>query len=164
MTLYNLTEQYKQLLAMAEDDGIDMAAFADTLEAIEGEIEDKLDNYAVIINSMSTDVDQIKAEENRLANMRRSIEQKQKKMKQVMLYMMTTTNAKKIKTDRYTFTVAKNPETLVIDDPYLENYPIEYLIPQDPTLDKAKLKADLKAGKDVGGLAHLEHTSSVRIR
>ena len=164
MTLYNLAENYKLLMAMAEDPEIDSEMLADTMEAIEGEIDEKLDNYAVIINTIKTNVQQIKDEENRLADMRRSMENKQKKMLQVMTYMMTTTDHQKIKTSRYSFTVQKNPPSLVLDEQYIENIPDEYIIIPDPVVDKAKLKADLKAGKDLDGIAHLEQSVGVRIR
>ena len=38
-TLYELTEDYKELLAMAEDEELDSELLADTLEGIEGSIE-----------------------------------------------------------------------------------------------------------------------------
>ena len=41
-TLYELTNEYMALLEMAEDPDIDPQAFADTLEALGGELESKL--------------------------------------------------------------------------------------------------------------------------
>jgi hypothetical protein len=37
-------------------------------------------------------------------------------------------------------------------------------VQQDPTIDKKKIKEDLKAGVDLEGIAHLEQTESLRIR
>ena len=48
-----------------------------------------------------------------------------------------------------------NPK-LIIDEIFLENIPEEYLMFQDPAINKEKIKEDLKAGKDIGGFAHLE--------
>ena len=44
-SIYELTEDYMNLLAMAEDPDIDEQAFMDTLEGIEGALEDKADGY-----------------------------------------------------------------------------------------------------------------------
>ena len=164
MTLYELTGKYMELLAMAEDPEIDAETLADTMEGIAGEIEDKLDGYAVIINSLKTDAAQIKAEEERLSNMRKALENKQKKMLAVITNMMAVTEKQKIKTAKYSFTLRKNPPSLMIDDPYIENFPEEYIVQPEPIIDKAKIKEDLKAGKDLEGLAHLESSVGVIIR
>ena len=52
MTLYELTNDYAELLLMAEDPDTDPQAFADTLEGIEGAIEDKADGYAKVIRQI----------------------------------------------------------------------------------------------------------------
>ena len=64
MTLYELTGQYLELLDMAED--ADPEVFADTLEGIDGEIEDKADNYAKVIRTLEGDVQSVKSEIDRL--------------------------------------------------------------------------------------------------
>lgn len=38
-TLYELTEEYRQLLEMMEDDSVDPEVLQDTLEGVDGEIE-----------------------------------------------------------------------------------------------------------------------------
>ena len=40
-TLYELTDEYRMLLEMAEDPDIDLVTLNDTLEGLTGEIEDK---------------------------------------------------------------------------------------------------------------------------
>ena len=42
--------------------------------------------------------------------------------------------------------------------------PADYLIPQEPKVDTVKLKTDIKAGKDLSGIAHLESGYSLRIK
>ena len=49
-TLYEITGDYLRLLEMLEEEeAIDSKTFADTLEGIEGELEDKADGYARVI-------------------------------------------------------------------------------------------------------------------
>lgn len=45
-TLYELTEQYQAVMDMLCDAEADEQVIFDTLEAIDGEIEEKADNYA----------------------------------------------------------------------------------------------------------------------
>lgn len=54
-TLYELTADFQNLLMLAEDPDTDPQAFADTLEGIEGELEDKADNYARVIRNLEAD-------------------------------------------------------------------------------------------------------------
>ena len=73
-TMYELTTEFKELLAMAGDPDIEPDAIADTLEAITGEIELKAENTAVIINELEAEAAKIKAEETRLADRRKALE------------------------------------------------------------------------------------------
>ena len=62
-TIYELTSDYLNLLELAEDPDIDEQAFLDTLEGIEGALEDKADNYAKCMRMLEADAKGIKAEE-----------------------------------------------------------------------------------------------------
>ena len=55
-SLYELTEQYLALMELAYDPDVDDQTFFDTLEGLNGEIEDKADGYAKIITKMNADV------------------------------------------------------------------------------------------------------------
>lgn len=163
-TLYELTSEYMELLAMLEDPDVDEDLIADTLEGIDGELEVKADGYARVMRQMDADAKAIKAEEERLANRRKSLENRAANLKSRLQQMMEITGKVKFKTELFSFGIQKNPAAVVIDEQYIENIPEEYLIRQDPKIDRAKLKEDLKAGKDLDGIAHLEQTESLRIR
>jgi hypothetical protein len=77
---------------------------------------------------------------------------------------MELTGKRKFKTALFSFGIQKNPASIVIDEDYIENIPPRYLIYQDPVIDRQKLKADLTAGMELDGIAHLEQTEGVRIR
>lgn len=164
MTLYELTDEYMQLLAMAEDPDIDPEVINDTLEGLEGEIEVKADGYATVIASLKSDVDMIKAETDRLNKRRQHIEASIEAMKRSLQTAMQVTGKVKFKTDRYSYGIQNNPPSVVIDEQYIENIPDEYLKYSEPTIDKALIKEHLKAGMDLSGIAHLEQTQSLRIR
>ena len=164
MTLYELTEDYMNLLELAEDPDIDEQAFMDTLEGIEGALEDKAEDYAKVIRTLEGDAAACDAESKRLRNKKQTIENNIKRMKTALQYAMEATGKTKFKTALFSFGIQKNPAAVVIDEGYIENIPDRFLIPQDPQIDKKAIKEALKAGEDLEGIAHLEQTESLRIR
>lgn len=163
-TLYELTDEYKALLQLAEDPDVDEEVLSDTMAALDGEIEDKADGYAKIIKQLEANVATIKDEEQRLYSRRQSIEKHIIRMKANLEVAMIMTGKTKFKTDLFSFGIQKNPPSVVMDEQYIENIPAEYLIEQEPKLNKAKIKEDLKAGVDLEGIAHLEQSESLRIK
>ena len=163
-TLYELTDDYLTLLEMAEDPDIDEQALMDTMEGIEGALEIKAEGYAKIIRMLEGDAAACDAESKRLRNKKQAIERNIDRMKKALQYAMETTGKTKFKTPLFSFNIQKNTPSVVMDEQYIENIPDEYLIPQEPKIDKKKIKEDLKAGVNLEGLAHLEQTESLRIR
>ena len=164
MTLYELTSDYMNLLELAEDPDIDEQAFMDTLEGIDGALEDKAEGYAKVIRTLEGDAAACDAESKRLRNKKQAIERNIDRMKTALQYAMETTGKTKFKTALFSFGIQKNPAAVVIDEGYIKNIPDRFLIPQDPQIDKKAIKEALKAGEDLEGIAHLEQTESLRIR
>lgn len=163
-TLYELTGQYQFLLSLATDPDTDPQILEDSMESLIGEIEDKADGYARVMAELKARKTALKAERDRIDGMIKSIDGNLDRMTDNLKNSMILTGKTKFKTDLFAFAIQKNPPSVVMDEQYLENIPAEYLIPQDPKLDKAKIKEDLKAGKDLEGIAHLEQGESLRIR
>ena len=165
MTLYELTNDYMELLQMAEDPDIDEQAFLDTLEGIEGALEDKADNYAKCMRMLEADAKGIKAEEERLAKRRKTIENNIKRMKQSLQTMMELTGKTKFKTQLFSFNVQNNPTSVVMDESDVANIPERFLKYKDPEIDRKAIKDAIKAGdEDAMDIAHLEQSQSLRIR
>ena len=64
--IYELTSNYEHLLNMLYDEDVDEQAILDTLESIEGDIEDKADGYAKIIKELEMQSNARKMEAKRL--------------------------------------------------------------------------------------------------
>ena len=155
MTLYELTNDYMELLQMAEDPDIDEQAFLDTLEGIEGALEDKADNYAKIMRMLDGDALAIREEERRLEARRKAIENNIKRMKSALQYAMEATGK----------TVQNNPASVVMDELDVANIPERFLKYKDPEIDRKAIKDAIKAGdQDAIDIAHLEQSQSLRIR
>lgn len=158
-TLRELTAEFEAVLALAleEDDGEELAG---RLAEIDMAIEDKADNYAVIIADLTAQEAKLKAEIDRLTKRRQTLRNNAERMKQSLQIAMETVGKEKMKTDYYSYTIQKNPPKLVLDDERI--VPEDYFITRRE-LDKVSLKDALKAGQEVRG-AHLEQTESLRIR
>jgi len=73
-SLYEIASVYMDFLRQVEDGKIPGEAILDTLEALEGEFSDKLDNVSCLIKSIESGERAIKAEEDALAARRRAKE------------------------------------------------------------------------------------------
>lgn len=161
MTLYELTDNFRQVLEMAQDPNIDEQAIIDTLEAIGGEIEYKADGYAKVIKELDADSEKLTAEITRLTERKKTLQNNIKKMKEWLTNAMIMTGKTKFKTDLFSFSVDKNPPALVIDNSAI--IPAEYYVEQEPKLDNGKIKEELKNGVQLD-FAHLEQGEGVRIK
>ena len=162
-SIYELTEDYIKLLSMAEDPDIEEEVFLDTLEGIEGALEDKAEGYAKVMRQLETNASGLDAEIKRLQERKTLVTKNVERMKKTLQTMMEATGKTKFKTELFSFNVQNNPPSLVLDSEDIETIPMEYLAPQDPKIDKTKIKADIKAGKEIT-FAHMEATKSLRIK
>ena len=163
MTLYELTEQYMQLLAYAEDPDADPQVISDTLEGLDGDIEEKADGYAKVIRQLEADEAALKAEIDRLTARKRTIDNSIDRMKEHLKQAMILCGKPKFKTELFSFGIQKNPPKVVIDDP--DNIPQYWLIQQDPKVNTSAIKEAIQNGdKFATNIAHLEQGESLRIR
>ena len=163
MTLYELTAEYYSLLLYAEDPETDPQTFADTLEGLGGEIEDKADGYAKVIAELNSEATKLKAEIDRLTARKRAIEQNVTRMKDSLKQAMLMTGKTKFKTDLFSFNIQNNPPRVVIDD--YAKIPAEFLIVQEPKIDSRAIKEFLsETDNKKSFFAHLEQGRSLRIR
>lgn len=153
-TLYQLSDEYEQLMELAiSTDPSDEQAFADTLEGLTAVINTKMDDYAVVMTHLKGRSEMIQAEIERLQAMKQAIDNHEKRMKMIMLHVMTEKlNQRKIQTDLHTFTVCKNggKQPMEITGEVPDNYKrIVY------ETDLEKIRKELEDGKQLD-FAHLE--------
>ena len=160
-TLYDITDNLKLIQSLIEE-GADEEIFAEALAKNEMDLSEKLEGYAMVIRNIESDVVGLKAEEKRLADRRKTMENGIKRMKENMQYAMTSTGEKKIKGEKFTFTIQKNPPALKLVD--------EKLIPREfvsvstlETIDKKAIMERLKNEEEVPG-AQISQGESLRIR
>lgn len=159
-TLYELTEEYRQLLDMMEDDSVDPEVLKDTLEGVDGELEIKAENCAKVMAELCGKVDLIDREIERLKGKKDVLNNNIKRIKQQIEKSMIDTGKRKFKTDLFSFGIQKNPPAVVIDQE--DQIPEEYWIAQEPKLNRTAIKQWLKENE--AEWAHLTQTESLRIR
>ena len=150
--LYQIVSEYRQQLdALAELD-IDAQTYADTLDGMQGELQDKL--RAVIAYSIDLEIEATgaAAASKRMKERAESIENRVKWLREYALRAMEATGLPEISTDEWAAKVAKKPPSVVIAES--AELPAEYIrttVKTEP--DKAALKAALVAGKVVPGVS-----------
>ena len=160
MTLYELREEFAALRDMSED--LDEQVFADTMEAINAELDENADAYAAIIREMKGTIEAATVEINRLMEKREALKNRIDILKENLTITMREAGRREIKTKLNSFTIQKNPPRAVITVP-LKDIPTEYLKEYHPEVDKAKILSALKLGAELP-FAHLEQGEGVRIR
>ena len=159
-TLYELKSEYLQLRDMAGDPDISPEALRDTMEAINGELEDKADGYAKVIRELEAEEAGLDAEIKRLQARKSAVSGSKGRIKDALESAMRETGKLKFKTALFSFGIQKNPPSVAI---LSENIPLDYLVVPDPQPDKKRILAELKAGATFDW-AELRQTEALRIR
>lgn len=137
MNLYEITGNLLELQNLLETDEFDEETLADTLEAVEGEYEIKLENYCKVIRNLEASITAVKDEITRLTNKRKSLEKNIDRLKEVMFTSMKTTGINKVKGTLFTVSIQKNggKEPVIVDvDTY--DLPDELVrIKEEPDID-----------------------------
>ena len=166
MTLYELNVQMQEILDMAESGEFDEELISNTLEGVEGEIEIKLDSYGVIIIELQADIEKIDQEIKRLTSKKKTIANSINYLKNMVMQTMGTLNTRKVKGDKFTWTIAKNggKAPLIIDESMPAIcLPEEYQI-WDVKPNKEVIRQDLEAGKELPYARLGERGESLRLR
>jgi len=158
MKLYELARSYAELLDRPEE--MESDALVDTLESLQDAIEDKAENIAKLVKNLEADAKIIKEEEQRLAERRRSIENKVTRLKEYLQEQLEVAGLQKAKRPTITVAIQNNPPSVEIADEKL--IPSEFMIPQYK-VDKKSILERLKNGEMVPG-AKLVQGRGVRIR
>ena len=159
-TLYELKSEYIQLREMAGDPDISPEALRDTMEAINGELEDKADGYAKVIRELEAEEAGLDTEIKRLQARKSAVSGNKGRIKDALESAMRETGKLKFKTALFSFGIQKNPPSVAI---LSENIPLDYLVVPEPQPDKKRILAELKAGASFDW-AELRQTESLRIR
>ena len=164
-SIYEITSDIAFINQMLEADGeVDEEALKGALEVSKEDLVFKLEDYCKVIKNFEAVISGLKDEEARLKAKRQSYENTIDRMKKAMQNAMETVGETKLPCGTFTVAIQKNPESVVFDVDDIGLIPEAYWKVKEPEVDRTKVKNDLKAGKDLSGIAHLESTYGLRIR
>ena len=149
-SLYDLSAAYLAVLDEMPEE-IDQQTVNDTLEAIDGAIEEKAFNIVAYAKDLEGQAKVIEAEEKRLSARRKAYENRAKSIKTYLQGTMEKLGRDKIKGDLFTIALQNNPGTVQISNE--KAIPTKYLtiVPAQYVPDKKAIAAALKNGEDVPG-------------
>lgn len=163
-SLYEVTGNILALQELLESPLDDEDILKDTLEAVQGEYEAKIEAYCKVIKNIEADAEAIKAEIKRLTEKRKTLENNVDRLKKAMFDSMKATNTPKVKAGVFNVAIQRNGGKLpIILDVDVSKLPNKFV--------KVEKSADLEAIYDVlttngtSNFAHFgERGESLRIR
>ena len=161
MTLYEIERQYLEILSIDESDPDMLAAKKQALDEINESLEIKADNIARFIRNLDADITALKTEEDRLAEKRRVLQNKQTWLKSYLFNVLKELKLQSIKAGIFNISIRKSPPSVSVKDQAL--IPREFFIPVEPKLDLRAIAEKLKSGEQVPG-AELTQGESLAIR
>lgn len=162
LSLYELTADYERLIDLASHAGTpeEEVMYQEAMRSLSGTIEEKCDRCAAVMATLQAEADALGNEEERLYARRAAILANRDRLRAYVQECMESVDISKVKGPRFTLIIQANTPKVVVDEE--SKLGLEYW-KNVPSLDKAKIATDLKAGREVPG-AHLETGRSLRIR
>jgi hypothetical protein len=152
LALYELSNQYLQALDALTDPEADipMQAITDTLEGIEGQLQDKAVNVAKFLRNLEAFAEAIKEAEEQMARRRKAFESRARWVRDYLKTNMEDCGITKIESPWFCLSIQKNPAAVEILN--------EAAIPEEfkqevvtVKIDKAAIKEAIGAGREIRG-------------
>lgn len=161
--LYEISESLRGLASVDAEDESMALAIRDTMEAVQGEFDEKAKAVASVILNMDSDAAAIQSEIDRLTARKKAIQNRQEGIRNYLRENMEACGISKITHPLFSITLAKGREIAVIDDPGALPDDLVY-VTTEVRPEKAEILKLLKEGVEVPG-AHIERSqSSIRIK
>ena len=161
MKLYEISERYRNLAALLEDDTIDEGAVVAALAEVEGEFGDKAINVARFIQNLKAEQEAVKAEKDRLAKRETALKNKHERLKTYLEAQMLLSNIAKIDDPILPLALRQAPPSVEVEPG--AKVPEQYIIPQDPKVNKRELLEALKAGEKIPGVRLIDDRKYLKI-
>lgn len=149
-SLYEISDRLLSLYAVMDDEGFSEECIKDTLEALEGEFDDKVEGWCKWIKSIESDVKTAKEEADRLREKAKRDEKKILQLKSTLAEYMNAVERPKVKTALFNVNRLKMNGKLDIDG--MGDIPDEYkkkVVKEVTEVDKEKIKEELDKGWDL---------------
>ena len=157
MKLYDLREAYIRL----SDTSIPEEELADTLDSLDGELEDKVEQLSRMVRNLKSDVDTCAWEIQRLEMLRIAKQKRAQWALDTIGELLDLSGRNKIYLPTFTVWRQNNPPSVEVD---MDTLPSEYVVERvEHRADKTLLADLLKSGQEIPG-ARLVQTKGTRIK
>lgn len=168
MKLYELANDYENLMAAVENGDIPEEALADTLESITALLDEKADNIACWIKQLTAEAEAIKAEEDKLKARRTAKLNRAERLTNYLAECLTNAGRNKIETARNVISFRKTPPKVVIDNEngfieWAQTYADGFLNYGRPTINKTAIKDYITSGGQLDGV-RIESSQNLAIK
>lgn len=151
-SIYEIADKYRFIQKMIEE-GTPPEVFAEALQAIDGEVSEKLESYAMVLKNVDSDINGVDAEIKRLQERKQSMENNVARMKENMTMLLQTVEGNRLKTDKFTFSFRKSTSVKIEDETLI---PPQF-IKTETKIIKTDLSKALKNGEEIAGAKLLEN-------
>ena len=164
LSLYNITNQFIELMDKAESGELTEEEYNTLGEQIATELQNKSTNIIGYIRNSELLIEAMKAEEKRISDMRKSGENKLERIKQYVKENMERLGIDKIPTEIGSLSIAKNPMSVEIENE--EEVPERFKQEVVTTkIDKTMIKNYFKdTGELIPGVRIIDDKTSLRIK
>lgn len=164
LPLYELVRQRRELALMADSDELDPDALRDTLEGLDGSIEDKARAVGAVSKTLDASAEAIENEANAMLERAKRLRTRAENVRTYLLTNMQAAGISKIESPWFVLAIRKNPPRVEISDE--SKIPDEFRDwpePPPPRINKTRLAQALKAGATIEG-ATLAQSERLEIR
>ena len=159
MNLYDLSKKFNALYELAgEAEGEELVELFNELHESLG---DKLDSSAKVIMQLKADAEALKAEEERLKQRRKTIENNIDRLRSMMLLALKSSGEAKMKSTLFSFSMRSLASVNITDSSLLTGEYVRTKTIIEP--DKKAIKESLDNGIDVKG-AEIIYNESLQIK
>ncbi len=152
LSLYELSQDYRQALETLTDPENDLPAevIADTLEGLQGTLEDKAIAVAQFFKNLEATAVAIRDAEQRMSQRRKAIENRVASMKIYLKESMESCGISKIESPWFALSIAKNPAAVdVFDEAAVPAEYKEEIV--TVKINKTGIKRAIESGAEVPG-------------
>lgn len=144
MKLYELAQDFNKLFELIDTEEFDLDTLEDTIQSIEGNVEVKIENTARMIKNWEAQAAAMEAEEKRLKESKRALENRISRVKDYVLENLALMGKDKVTTSIGNVCRQKNPPSIDVYD--MRVVPDDYIIipPVEPKVDKKSIMEHFK--------------------
>lgn len=142
MRLYDIAQDYLEVIEggfIFNDDG-EILFDSDNLDELKAELETKLENCALYIKDLESDVKAISDEIDKLKQRKDQLKKKAERLRDYVVANMMMADIKKVDTPRVALFTRKSSYVEVYDENKLKELCPEVFVEQEPKLSKTMLK------------------------